>query len=556
MRDPRQDGQPKHEADALEPSRAQPIAPARALLSPPWLLALALLLANDHWLKGAGLIPELLTGKLSDFAGMIVAPVLLAVVLGVRTRRALAGCHVAVGLVFAGIQLSPGFAALWTAATGLLGYPWAITCDPSDLLALPCLGLSWALLVPHMDPERSPLSPLRRSAVAGLCVLGLWSSLATTEGPEFEPVYEPVFGSLYINNTNDQDLALFIRNLREDLEVDCEAVATDPGRLLSSAAFDEAEHWLLPPRTNVSLQFRRQPCDAVWIAGEGIAPTIIFIDDLQAYPSQSWPGSTDSSAELDEIGLGLHFEGEGTATWIGGEDIRFTPRDDAPAQPDSCESLGGSERIDWSEITTEPTQILAVEGGPDGCFELLLQDLFTIADQVLPDGDPHPWYLCAPAAAVPFVVDEVIELRETTGGGARELEITLLDPDTLDPATDAEGVLVRRVRALHGGNDPAFIGPAFGRELEGVPASACAFVLEPGCAMAERHGQLQVTGSQEPLPIGAPVAFADAPGSGAKLRTVVLARVRERAIVDPLCSSGAQLLEWDIDVALIEEPLI
>ena len=75
----------------LDPRRDE-LAPARALLTPTWVAALALLVANDHWLKGSGMLPGVVTGKLSDFAGMIVAPVLLAALLRVRSKRALALC--------------------------------------------------------------------------------------------------------------------------------------------------------------------------------------------------------------------------------------------------------------------------------------------------------------------------------------------------------------------------------------------------------------------------------------------------------------------------------
>ena len=161
-------------------SRHDELAPARALLTPTWVFALALLVANDHWLKGSGLLPGVLTGKLSDFAGMIVAPVLLAALLRVRTRRALALCHVAVAVVFAGIQLSTEFAAQWSALMGLVGYPWVITCDPTDLIALPFLLLSWTLLVPEMDPSKPALVPIQRTAVGALSVFGLWSTVATS----------------------------------------------------------------------------------------------------------------------------------------------------------------------------------------------------------------------------------------------------------------------------------------------------------------------------------------------------------------------------------------
>ena len=89
------------------------LRPQQALLHPAWLGALAVLVLNDHVLKGADLLPGLVTGKLSDLAGLVVAPVLLAVLLRVRTERGLLRATIATGLVFAALQLSAGFAAGW-----------------------------------------------------------------------------------------------------------------------------------------------------------------------------------------------------------------------------------------------------------------------------------------------------------------------------------------------------------------------------------------------------------------------------------------------------------
>src|SRR5688572_6358086 len=86
-------------------TEASMLHPARALLHPAWLLSLAVLGLNDHVLKR--LVPSLLTGKLSDFAGLFVAPALLATLLRVRRPRALVLCHVAVALGFAVIKVWP-----------------------------------------------------------------------------------------------------------------------------------------------------------------------------------------------------------------------------------------------------------------------------------------------------------------------------------------------------------------------------------------------------------------------------------------------------------------
>jgi hypothetical protein len=67
---------------ALDSSLAQ--SPWVALGSPAFWVALAVLALNDHYLEGAGLVPGWLTGKLSDFAGLVVAPLGACAMLGAR----------------------------------------------------------------------------------------------------------------------------------------------------------------------------------------------------------------------------------------------------------------------------------------------------------------------------------------------------------------------------------------------------------------------------------------------------------------------------------------
>jgi hypothetical protein len=133
---------------------------------------------NDHLLKGAGVLPGAVTGKLSDFAGMIVAPVLLAALLRVRTRRGLLACCAAVGAVFAGINLSHGVADAWTWLMGFV-WPWHITVDPTDLVALPALALGWRALVPAMERPLSPMVP--RYAEASAVAIGGFFCVATSD---------------------------------------------------------------------------------------------------------------------------------------------------------------------------------------------------------------------------------------------------------------------------------------------------------------------------------------------------------------------------------------
>lgn len=134
--------------------------PAGELLHPIPLTALLVLALNDHWLKGAGIVPAAITGKLSDLAGLLFFPLVVTAVADVAVlaltrlgpawdfslrRWKLGVATVGTGALFCAIKLSGG-AARWLA--GLLsglGYEAAIVADPLDLLALPMLAIAYWL---------------------------------------------------------------------------------------------------------------------------------------------------------------------------------------------------------------------------------------------------------------------------------------------------------------------------------------------------------------------------------------------------------------------------
>ncbi len=136
-------------------------APGSLLLDPFFQLALFLLALNDHVLKSAA--PGIITGKLSDMAGLALAPV-LAVSLGElsgatstdrRSRiRQLAFWAIATALGFSAIELwepaswaySHVLGAVQSLPRALVAGPardplvWAVArhvADPADLLTLP-----------------------------------------------------------------------------------------------------------------------------------------------------------------------------------------------------------------------------------------------------------------------------------------------------------------------------------------------------------------------------------------------------------------------------------
>lgn len=136
-----------------------------AYLHPISLSALAVLLINDHLLKGAGLLPDIVTGKLSDFAGLLFFPLLLAAllerVLGhTPTRRTVVVLCLLTGIGFSALQLSPPITELYRHALGTLFGPQhvRVTPDPTDLLALVVLPFTYVLWATHTQKQQRPLT--------------------------------------------------------------------------------------------------------------------------------------------------------------------------------------------------------------------------------------------------------------------------------------------------------------------------------------------------------------------------------------------------------------
>jgi len=112
---------------------------------PVTVAATALLLVNDHVLKAA--VPGPVTGKLSDVAGLVVAPALLATLCALVLPRLPARpvavvAVVTTGLGFGWVKAFPAGAHVASAAWGLI-LPSRVLADPTDLVALPALAVAW-----------------------------------------------------------------------------------------------------------------------------------------------------------------------------------------------------------------------------------------------------------------------------------------------------------------------------------------------------------------------------------------------------------------------------
>ncbi len=157
------------------------------MLHPAWIAALIVLALNDHLLKGAGLLPAAVTGKLSDLAGLFVAPALLAALVRCRSPRSWWLSAAGVTTVFSALKLSSAAAQTWTVAFAAVGIPFRIWTDPTDLLALPAIALSWWVLRRAMTSRPAARRPLSRvwlaPALAGaaLCAASSpWPAAAPT----------------------------------------------------------------------------------------------------------------------------------------------------------------------------------------------------------------------------------------------------------------------------------------------------------------------------------------------------------------------------------------
>src|SRR5688500_11278112 len=95
--------------------RSAALVPGDGLLHPAALASIAVLILNDHWLKAAA--PGLVTGKLSDFAGLLFFPLMVQAAYELTLsligrpfrveQRVLGLAIVGTACVFAGAKLLP-----------------------------------------------------------------------------------------------------------------------------------------------------------------------------------------------------------------------------------------------------------------------------------------------------------------------------------------------------------------------------------------------------------------------------------------------------------------
>ncbi len=549
-------------------SRPQ-LHPGRALLTPTWLLALALLGVNDHLLKGAGVLPGALTGKLSDLAGMIVAPALLAALLGLRSRRGLLACHVAIGTVFAAIKVSPAAADAWSWLMGLCGNAWTITVDPTDLLALPVLAIGWRALVPAMArplPVFQPMAP--RLAQLSAIVAGTTLSVATSspkpsetdggeveadggeweggewEGGEWEGgevgniQYEDIQADVYLHNSSEADIIVRTRELLPDVQLDCIALEEDPGLLLSEPVFGAGLTYTMPPRTNAAVRdlntnVQERDCYAVRIEGDRLVEPFILFWRANEISVNRVVGAITDPSELTDGAVTLAADADGNLSVSDAQrDIVF----EIPAFPPIDAYLPGPdvERLAWSDPpqNSQALQLTTLDVGPDGCLGLEFDD-----------GVAFPrWYVCLPADSFPFAQGDWLHVEQFEGDAVVQLT-RVAGP--MDPEPPAEVMMVlSRGRTLPKLGDTVLASKA----IYDTPIAP-----DPLCGTVARPSEVTVRYDDAPPQSVRASDMLTLQGTSTTL-SLWVPHAEDRVLLNPTCAEGPDELGPDLEIVAVRAP--
>jgi hypothetical protein len=318
------------------------------LVRPAWWAALALLLINDNLLKGGAVAPAWLTGKLSDFTFLIVAPVLLATLLprAVPWRREAA--LAAVALVYTAADLSPVVSDAIVATAGRIGLRWQLWPDATDLIALLVLPLTWQLM-----RSRAPALALRTRSrplleSAGV-VVGAFACLATTGTPSVPQ------GAFLVNQTSQPREITATWLLRT---MPCWTDLAEFATTLTTEDLDDPRRATLARGSIVSLY--RPPA-----AGQPLAPQC---PDLRGY------GGNDGSCTgvLLQVGSELSVLARFPVRWYEDqEESRCKPQYSPKENP-------GPEAISLRE--RDGKVVLSVD--PDSALRIVEVSLATIAARV------------------------------------------------------------------------------------------------------------------------------------------------------------------------------
>lgn len=410
-----------------------------AMRHPLFLAALVVLVVNDHVLKGAGVLPGWLTGKLSDLAGLVVAPVLVAAVIGAKTARGRAAAFAAVAGPFAAIKLSAAAASALVLAAKVVGLRFRIWQDPTDLLAFVALLPAWRLASSAVSAQGVTQGFGARALAAGSPRLAVWSEravlgaaaaacVATSQG-----TVGGYSTSTYLVNATGRTVDVRVRWV--DAALDCPRVmANGPARMLGPSAFTLGITFRLDDGATVPLgrwaAFEASgqggsgegatggggdsgtggssaigdpggtggSCEVALIESSGVLSTLVYWDSMGAV---SVPVNANGNAQFWQdpaLRRGRVILAPGALLTPGDVKQAALERTVAKAECDGAEQVA----YQWSvpvEATGTPVYLHEVGVLPDGCAEMSIGYLPTDAEDGIPD---MIGYVCIPEGELPF----------------------------------------------------------------------------------------------------------------------------------------------------------
>ena len=539
---------------------------ARALRHPIFWSALVLLVANDHWLKGSDVLAGWLTGKLSDFAGLIVAPLALAALLGLvlrrtglppRSTRALA--FVGVGGWFAAANLVPPVAHATTGIGAALGLSWTFWADPTDLIALSVLPLAWHVAAQPGAHAAGPRALGEKLAVG----LGVAACVASPQpGPP-----QWTTSAFLVNDTGGQ---IEVRVRWVESFVDCDAIAPHFDAILSRDTFAPGTRFVLdvgetlpldrgladpssggtadagvadpwaPPVPFVS--GHRGTCDVAIVSADGLPEVMVFWDGLSVHViPEIVVDDDDRRAVVD----GLHLVttdrdplGPLTLTGAAGYELR-TPMETYDGGT-ACRDYGAITGFDWSDFpewSGNTVRLREVRPTVDGCVSVVIDmDPTTFGET------EHSGYICVPPEDFPFLPNSMVQITND----ANTLHI-IRDLRLDDGTTWRTGELIVRRGVEQLRQAP------FDVDLVTVDAACEGVRMDCGGFRVPAAGGLRLGDGVRFVHPGDVVERDAADGRRARLR---IGRAETMWVTSPACGAGRDVLGQRLEALVVygEEP--
>ena len=385
-------------------------------------------------------------------------------------------------------------------------------------------------------------------------VVGLLCCAATSRPPDGEPFpddWRPeLWTDVYVHNGGADAVVVRVRPLAESVDVDCGAVAEEPGRLLTEPLFGESQSFRLEPDQNFGLRVNNEwdepassfaNCHAYLLDIDGMPPAVVFWDE-GSVPMHTVPGTGYEEGDSPRGGIELMPTEDpdrlGAYELLGPDEIvHLIPPAVAPTGG-ACAPQSDATRLEWSDPPDGVWDVAAIERGADGCFALDLgvREL---------DGEitnPRRWYMCAPLSSLGIEADRRIRVSRLTAG-------TFFDGISI--ATEDDPSLPQvELWATRGEGFPEF----HGFNVAAVPDFECGYAVGENCGTVTRATGVTAGG-------GSFGAVEMEPGESQELvgddgtMTVVIAHAEERSALDSACAEGPDTLGLDLEVvALYTQP--